>query len=242
MRAEKEEIVKQLRREILSLQGFRAIPGMAIDVDLGPVNGAFPDAIFPTGAIHEFICNSREESAASTGFLSGILSSLMHKGGITVWISQQRKIFPPALKNFGIDPASVIFIDLQKEQDRMWAMEEALKTDCIAAVVGELQELNFTASRRFQLAVEKSDVTGFILRLNPRNNNSNACLARWKITPISGEQYDDMPGVGFPRWNVGLIKIRNGKPGSWQFEWIAGRFHYIPAITEERKVYQIKTG
>ena len=41
----------------------------------------------------------------------------------------------------------------------MWAIEEALKCDGLAAVIGEMKELSFTNSRRLQLAVEKSHVT-----------------------------------------------------------------------------------
>lgn len=40
-------------------------------------------------------------------------------------------------------------------------MEEALKCGGLAAVVGEVQDISFTASRRLQLAVEQSGVTGF---------------------------------------------------------------------------------
>jgi protein ImuA len=40
-----------------------------------------------------------------------------------------------------------------------------------------------------------------------------------------------MPGVGFPRWNVQLLKVRNGKPGAWQLEWEGGQFHHIPVFT-----------
>jgi protein ImuA len=50
---------------------------------------------------------------------------------------------------------------------------------------------------------------------------------------------DDMPGVGFPRWNVELLKVRNGKPGSWQIEWKAGKFLHLPQFItipqEQRK-------
>jgi protein ImuA len=42
---------------------------------------------------------------------------------------------------------------------------------------------------------------------------------------------DGMPGVGFPRWNVQLLKVRNGKPGAWQIEWSADGFRHIPAFT-----------
>src|ERR1700684_950556 len=106
-------------------------------------------------------------------------------------------------------------------------MEEALKCSGLAAVVGEMPELSFTTSRRFQLAVEQSRVTGFVLRSHPRNLNTNTCVSRWKIKPLPSHAEDDLPGLGFPRWQVELQKIRNGKPGVWQVEWAAGGFRPV---------------
>ena len=137
---------------------------------------------------------------------------LMKNKGVTTWISNARTLFPPALKNFGIDPDRIIFVDLEKERDVTWAMEEALKCGALTAVVGEIRDLNFTVSRRLQLAVEESRVTGFILRPNPRNLNTTACVSRWKITPMPSETEDDLPGIGFPRWKVDLSGI-GGLPG-----------------------------
>ena len=151
----------------------------------------------------------------------------MDSGGATIWISSYRTIFPPALAAFGMAPDKIIFIDLKKEKEILWAMEEALKCNGLAAVVGEMTELSFTASRRLQLAVEESQVTGFILRRNPRSINTTACITRWKITSLPSESADDMPGVGFPRWNAELLKVRNGKPGKWEIEFAAGRFRNI---------------
>ena len=37
----------------------------------------------------------------------------------------------------------------------LWVIEEALKCEGLAAVIGEIKELSFTQSRRLQLAVEK---------------------------------------------------------------------------------------
>jgi protein ImuA len=78
-----------------------------------------------------------------------------------------------------------------------------------------------------QLAVEKSHVTGFIIRNDPRNMNVNACVSRWRISPIPSGSENNLPGVGFPRWNIELLKIRNGRPGSWQMEWSYNLLHSI---------------
>jgi protein ImuA len=240
MNTAKSDIISRLKMDILPLQGL-GICGRGNDWSsgLGPINQSFPQASLPLGAIHEFISEGTESASATLGFISTIVSPLMKKGGAGIWIGPVRKIFPPALELFGIEPSRMIFIDLQKEKDMLWAAEEALKCPALSVVIAEVPEISFTASRRFQLAVEQSHVTGFIHRSNPRNLNPNASVSRWKITPLPTETYDGLPGLGYTRWNIELLKIRNGKPGEWQVEWSDHRLRFInkpiPVIIPEPK-------
>lgn len=234
MTGPKADIIAQLKKDILPLQGFISSgKNNMVDITLGPIKNVFPNRSFPLAAIHEFISVNKEEGAATGGFVAAIIASLMRGGGVTIWISAARNIFPPALKIFGIAPERIIFINLKKEKEIGWAMEEALKCKGLSAVIGELPELSFTTSRRFQLAVEQSQVTGFVLRSNPRNINTTACVTRWKIRPIVSHLEEGMPGLGFPRWNVELLKVRNGHPAKWDIECFAGR---MKAITDTRAV------
>jgi len=231
----KKDLISRLQKDILAWQGFVAPPaGDGGGIGLGPVESAFPNGVFPAGAIHEFLSEMPEHAAASGGFIAGLLKALMQNGGACLWISMSRTLFPPALKAFGVEPDRVIFIDLHREKDVLWAMEEALKCEGLAAVVAEMREISFTQSRRLQLAVEQSRVTGFILRSDPRKLSATACVARWKITPIPSEPEEGMPGLGFPRWHIELLKVRNGNPGSWKMEWSAGRFVPVEENIGER--------
>lgn len=245
MHAHNNDIIHQLRKDILALQGFTPLPaGSNFNSGLGKLESAFPQQIFPVGAIHEFIWTDKEAGAATSGFIAGLLSALMRDtGGACMWISNSRKIFPPALKSFGIEPDRIIFIERLREKELCWVMEEALKCNGLAAVVGELQQLSFTASRRLQLAVEKSRVTGFIIKPHSKSLQANACVARWKVSPMPSEFAIDLPVVGYPRWKVELLKIRNGKPGVWQMEWTAGQFRHIsPGIASLQPHAQKKAG
>jgi protein ImuA len=259
MNGGKADIIAQLKKNILLLQGFKPASGeMDMKEGLHFIQDAFPNSRFPTGVIHEFFCNNAEEVSASYGFTSGLLSSLMQKGEISLWITSHQKIFPPALKQFGINPNKMIFIHLKSEKEKLWAIEEALKCDGVSSVIGEINEISFTESRRLQLITEKSKVNGFIIRRNPKNL-STASVTRWKIRPIpsslqnAGVSYlsrpclspvnkltvaalnntqnnffepdtKGMPGIGFPKWDVALLKVRNGKPGSWIMQWRNGKF------------------
>lgn len=218
------EIIDQLKRDILRLQGFIPPNSTATRIGLGPVEDAFPNATFPPFGVHEFICRCREESAATSGFMGALLAELMAGGGACLWISTSSMLFPPSLATFGVQPDRVVFVEVAREQDVLWAAEEALKCSSLAAVVAELRDMDFAQSRRLQLAVEKSRVTGLMLRSCPRIIGATACTARWRIAPLPSLPENGLPGVGFPRWEVELLKVRNGNPGCWQLEWAEGCF------------------
>jgi len=227
----KQAIISQLRQNILLWQGFKPpTAGQKEEIGLGPMEAAFPNGVFPKGALHEFLTELPEHAAASVGFISGLLQVLMQEGGACLWIGVSRTVFPPALQAFGVEPDRIIFVDLKHEKDVLWAMEEGLKCEGLSAVIAEVHDISLTASRRLQLAVEKSKVTGFILRNDPRKLSTTACVARWKISPLASALDAGMPGVGFPRWNVELLKVRNGNPGIWKVEWSDNRFIPLPEI------------
>ena len=236
-------IFTQLQKQILSSSGLRAgLKNKRLDLALGPIVSALPGHSFPCGAIHEWMYNQPEDHAASTGFVSAILSKLLIPGATVIWIGSRLRVFPPALKIFGIDPGKIIFIDIKKQADLLWTMEEALRCKELGAVIGELGELSFTASRRLQLAVEQSRVTGFLLRDLSRSLPVTASVARWKITSLPGELPGALPGVGFPRWKVELLRARNGKAGNWTVEWTNGNFRYINKLIDTVEVAAGKTG
>jgi protein ImuA len=221
-----------LQKDILQMDGYKLLSAKQKRIKgLEPIEAAFPNNIFPTGAIHEFLSFELEHASAAIGFIGGLLNVLMKQEGICLWISSTRRLFPAALKIFGLEPDKIIFIDAQRDKDVLWATEEGLKCKGIVAVVAEVRELTFMQSRRLQLVVETSNVTGFIFRTDPSRLCTTACVSRWQIIPKPSVPESGLPGVGFPRWQVELQRVRNGKPGKWIVEWSANKF----AVIEENK-------
>ena len=227
MPALKADIITQLKKDILALQGFRPLVHAQQKIDLGTINHSFPHSTFPLGANHEFICNSKENLTASSGFIAGILSALLQRTGAGIWISSSHFIFPPALVSFGIEPSQLIFIYLRNQKEILWATEEALKCEGLTAVVSEISSMDLSISRRLQLASEQSRVTGFFLRHKPKQVSTTVSVCRWQVQHLPGDTEDGLPGVGFPKWQVELLKVRNGKPGGWQLEWKDVKFNEV---------------
>jgi len=240
MEAKKQDIIDQLRQDLMAWEGFRPLPpGERQEFGLGAIENAFPNQTFPTGVLHEFISTRPEFTAATGGFIAGIMQTLLQNGGVCVWVSYTRRIYPPALKRFGVSPDRIIFIDVQREKDVLWATEEALKCSGIAAVICETRLLSFMESRRLQLAIEQSRVTGFILRKDVKHMSTTACTARWTVKPVRSKLRPGMPGVGYPRWQVDLLKVKNGQTGSWTLEWKNQQFTPVveQSQTEKAKRY-----
>src|SRR5438045_3077052 len=103
MQVRKQQIIDKLRQELLTWEGFKPPqPGESDHFGLGTMEAAFPNGVFPTGVIHEFISLCPEDTAASGGFIAGLANRLLQNGGACIWISYTRRIYPPALKLFGV--------------------------------------------------------------------------------------------------------------------------------------------
>ena len=235
----KTDIIARLQREILPLQGYKPRLQPAVDQGLRLLSKAFPGEIFPLGAIHEFHHGSREDKVSTCGFIAGVLSAFTKNNSISVWVCRELNVFPPALSFFGLKPEHVVFVELKNARERGWAIEEALKCKGLSAVVGETEGLSFMQSRRLQLAVERSGVTGFIVHNGKLNTTSS--IARWKVKAAKSIVSGDMPGIGFPAWDVELARVRNGKPRHWDLTWSDGGF-MEPVKTQALPLHHRKTG
>lgn len=230
-----------LRQEIRRLEGFKGMTATGTPLRFGipDIDNALPEKSFPLGVTHEFISDSPEEAAATTGFLSGLLALLTKGTGTIAWICRQRSIYAPGLAAFGIDPKRILFVETRSECDALWAMEEALRCKGLVAAVGEAGDAPLTSTRRLQLAAEESGATGMLLRMRPRRSGTSACVTRWHIRPRPGLREKGMPGVGSPRWHAELVKARGNRPMAWDIEWKNGRFRLPQEAPQPAVVKQI---
>lgn len=216
----KASIFNALKQE-LQLQGGikNSIPIFDKDTTHHPFESLFPNHIFPIGAVHEFIVNNNTQLAASAGFVAALITSFIHSKGPLVWVGQQLQIFPNGLCAYNITPENILFIEPKSENDLLWCTEEALRCNGVAAVIAIVNGVDFKYSRRLQLAVEKSNVTGFVLNTNGKLETNNAFVTRWKIQHSKSVQEKQMLGVGMYSWQAELLKIRNGLPKNCNIFW-----------------------
>ena len=144
--------------------------------------------------------------------------------GEIVWVLRRDDLFAPGLAGLGLPPEKLIGVCARDEAEALAAIEDALGTVGVAAVVGEVEAVSLTAGRRLQLACERHGATGLLIRRRPfggaekRSASGSASATRWKIGPAPSEPGPDEPWLGPPRWRVELERSRGGRPGGWIME------------------------
>jgi protein ImuA len=120
---------------------------------------------------------------------------------------------PPDLRH------RLIHVACDKAEDALFALEEGLRCREIAAVIGEIagnpRALDFTASRRLSLAVERHGVPLWLVRLDAARDLSSARL-RWDVCAApSARPRWNAQAPGIPAWQAELFRARAHPPGQW---------------------------
>ena len=145
--------------------------------------------------------------------------------GMVLWCLPRADLYGPGLAAHGLDPGRVVLVRASRDTEILWAMEEGLRAPGIAAVVGEVGSLPMVASRRLELAAERSGATAFLVRRWHEGGRAareralpNAAVTRWRIAALPSRPSLGEPGVGNPRWRVELLRCRGGEPACWELE------------------------
>ena len=153
------------------------------------------------------------DGAAAALFTAGIAARAKGK---VLWCLTRPDLFAPALSQAGLHPDRVIYCEADREEDVLTSMEEGLSFGGLAAVVGEVVRLPMTASRRLQLAAEKTRTLGLVVRRWRRQTEASdygqptASTTRWRISVLPSEPLP-VTGVGRARWLAELMRVKAGE-------------------------------
>lgn len=211
-------LLADLRARLDALQVRRDGPA-AVALGLAAIDRALPSGGLPRAALHEVV--GAETDSAAAGFCVALLTRLAAYGPV-LWIASGRELYAPGLAALGLDPARLLLVAASRRQDKLWALEEALRTPGLAAAVAELAIPDLTASRRLQLAAEAGGVTALLLgtrKADAPAPRASAARTRWHVAPVPGAADGEL---GPPRWRLTLEHCRGGTPAAWTVEWNNG--------------------
>ncbi|MEM8950888.1 MAG: hypothetical protein AAGA21_20175 [Pseudomonadota bacterium] len=175
-------------------------------------------------------------------FSLALAASLLHrrqehqvqttKQDMVLWCQRQRDLFEfgqpygPGLRTLGLPPDRLLMVTGKRDADCLWAMEQALASRSLLAVIGAVGRVGLTASRRLSLAARAHGTWCLLLPLQ-HGREPSAARTRWRIkTAPSLPDALDPKGLGLPSWEIALERSENGKTGRWTVEWDHATHHF----------------
>ncbi len=187
---------------------------------LPQIDALWPEGGLPLGCLHEA---RSDGSLAGHAVLSAFAGSIGGRLGLVLWCARRSDahgshLYAPGLVQAGLPAARLLVVTAASDAALLAAMEEGLAHPFLGCVVGEIERLSLTASRRLQLAAEKSGVTAITLRPSPRAAEGGvAAASRWRITTHPSAPHA-IPEAGKARWRLELLQARSGAVGDWIVE------------------------
>jgi protein ImuA len=161
-----EETVRALRERLRRLEvesAYRQLEDSApLSTGCPALDRLLPDGGWRRGTLVEWLADGRGSAAGTLAMITA--REVAREGGAVVVMDNRGDFYPPAVSLLGIDLDSLIVIRAGTEKDRLWALDQALRCEGVAAVWAPQDKLDSHNFRRLQLAAENSGALGLLLR------------------------------------------------------------------------------
>ena len=176
-----------------------------IDSGLPRLNGCLADGGWPLGELIELL-----QPAAGVGELQLLLPALRALVNPShtaprwlAWIAPPYIPYAPALVQGGLPLERVLWVTAQTLSDRMWAMEEALRSGSCVAVLAWLDSVELRWLRRLQLAAAHSHSLVVVFRSLLCKEQPSPASLRIVLEPTS----DGLDLLIFKRRGCGPVRV-----------------------------------
>ena len=239
----KRDAADALRRTIRGIEEAASPEQPRLPLGVSRIDRALPGGGLRLGCIHEVAGDE-----AATGFCSALLARALAAGsggplragstqtraggagprgsnqqGALLWLARDDDLYAPGLVRYGIGAGQLLVVSgLRRQEDMLWAMEEALRCRAVRGVVAETGGIGLAAGRRLMLAAERTGVLGLVLSSRAGEQQRGGvgvrgAVSRWRVTGVPGG--NGGRGKAEARWHVELLHCRGGRQAKWTVEW-----------------------
>lgn len=181
-----------------------------------------PSGGYDSGTVVEYF-QTHHASSAMILALVAAREAMAATEGYGVVVDWCQQFYPPAAAAMGIDLKRLIIVRPTTLADRLWAIDQALRSPAIAAVVAEVEHLDDRAARRLQLAAERGGGVGLLVRRAEARHHPSWAEVQWLVRPLA-------VGTADRQLELQLLRARGGRIGlrqRYQIHAIHGRIEQV---------------
>ncbi len=131
--------------------------------------------------------------------------------GVVIWIGQHVRPSPWLLSRVGIPASACIYVDVADHEvhaAHLWAVDQALRSPGVAAVIADASASDMPTSRRWQLAAAEGGCLALLARPPTESRLLSAAATRWRVRP-------EPTTATSPRWRIELTRCKPGALHGW---------------------------
>ena len=208
------------------------VPPRRFALGVGPLDAALGGGL-AQARLHELWPATADDAPSAAGFAMMLALRASSAGGTIVWIGQEHPrqgvLYPPGLRELGVDPAHILFVTTPDEKALLRTAGDVVRSPAAAVAViapaGPASMLDLTATRRLTLFAERSGTTTILLRTSDPQGPS-AAATRWRVAAALSQAME-ANAPGHPAFAIDLIRQRGGTPSpGWRLEWDRDRAEF----------------
>lgn len=141
-----------------------------------------PDAVSLRGGLIEWLS---DQHGAGSLTLAILAAQPALANDLWVFVDGAGQWHAPGFVPLSLDLQRIVFVKPERPSDMLWAVEQALRTRGVGAVVCEIDRLAPAAFRRLQLAAEIGGGLGILLRPERARHQPSWAECRLLIRPLA---------------------------------------------------------
>ncbi len=152
------------------------------------LDAVLPGAGWPTGCLTELLC--REAGIGELRLLVPLLQRLTQQRRFVILLAPPHIPYAPALASFGIQLDYLIIIQAPNAADRLWAVEQSLRSSGFGALLAWLPQQRTRPEhlRRLQVAAQSAGGPVFLFRELPAQFEASPAPLRLMLLPRPNPQ------------------------------------------------------
>jgi len=157
-------------------------PGIA--TGFAALDAELPGGGWPCAALTEIL--PQHEGIGELRILGPALAQLAAQGKFIAWIAPPYLPYAPALAAAGIGLERVVIVKTARDDDSLWAAEQALRSAACGGVLAWPRDIRFAQLRRLQLAAEDGRCLAVLFRHTQAAREPSPAVLRIALATSAG--------------------------------------------------------
>ncbi len=147
-----------------------------------------PGGGWPTHCLTELLTPAN--GIGEIRLLAQSLQTLARAGRQIILLAPPCLPYPDGWTRLGIDPARILMVHTERPGDRLWAIEQSLRSAAFGALLAWVPEVRLEALRRLQLAAAGTDGLSFLFRPTAAQHHPSPAPLRLLLGGVEGRCLD----------------------------------------------------